>query len=137
MAEIIRGMKNWLAYSTMSDDEWRCLRETHVEQEIRRLFCNMNEDLDCSSEDDCRELGGIEIPTRAGAFKQLKRLPGRAFISRNPGESGDQYKLQIMVSAAFRGEGEVKMWEPVCSWAFDSVEDIRDFVGLAHVESVS
>jgi hypothetical protein len=131
MAEVIRAMRNWLAYSTMGDEEWEFLRGTHIEQEVRRLFCTVK---DPRAEDG--ELGPVSIPVRSGALRQLRRVPGKAFLSRDEGEAGERYRLHVMASATPR-DGEPETWEPLCTWEFDSASDVMDFVGPPPEDSAS
>ena len=124
MAQIMRGMRNWLSYSTMNEEEWECLRETHIEQEVRRLIRSLADE-SCHASD--RELGQVSVPVRTGALRQVRRLRGKVFISKDSDEWGDRYRLHVMVPSASQDLEE--SWEPVCSWAFDSVHDVREFIG--------
>jgi len=133
MANLVHGMKNWLAYSTMDEDEWDTMRKVYLEEEVRRLFGSASEGLGPAVES--AELGQVSVPVRSGALRRLKHLSGRVFISRDKYEDGDQFKVHLMVSADRSEDREA--WEPLCTWTFESLSEVADFVTPPSAESAS
>lgn len=133
MANLVNGMKNWLVYSTMDDDEWDTIRKVYLEEEVRRLFGSLDEDIETTA--GSSELGEVSVPVRAGAFRKLKRLPGKVFLSKDEYDDGEQFKVHLMVSASSTSDSE--SWEPLCAWTFDSMSEVADFVTPPSAEPAS
>jgi hypothetical protein len=126
-------MRDWLAYSTMGEDEWDTMRRVELEQQLRHLFGECAEDIETVS--DSSELGQISVPVRTGALKRLRHLPGKVFISKDRFEDGEQFKVHLMVAAG-PSEG-TESWQPLCAWTFDSISEVADFAEPPSAESAS
>jgi hypothetical protein len=133
MADLVKGMKDWLAYSTMDDDEWDTMRKVHLEEQVRRLFGACAEDLGTVS--DSSELGTVTVPVRSGALRRLRHLPGKVFISKDEYEDGEEFKIHLLVSSGPNGGSE--SWKPLCAWTFDSISEVADFVAPPSAEPAS
>lgn len=133
MADLVKGMREWFAYSTMDDDEWDTMRRVHLEEQLRHLFGECAEEMESVS--DSSELGEISVPVRSGALRRLKHLPGKVFLSRDRYEDGEQLKVHLMVAA--EPSGEAKSWEPLCAWTFESMSEVADFAAPPSAESAS
>ncbi len=133
MADLVKGMKDWLAYSTMDDDEWDTLRKVNLEQQLRHLFGACAEEIETVA--DSSELGEISVPVRSGALRRLKHLPGKVFVTRDEYDGGEQFKVHLMVSAD-TSEDSVA-WKPVCAWTFESMSDVADFAAPPSTEAAS
>ncbi|HIJ17214.1 MAG TPA: hypothetical protein HA364_05520 [Thermoplasmata archaeon] len=133
MANLVKGMKNWLVYSTMDEGEWDTLRKVYLEEEVRRLFSLYAEDLETATQRS--ELGDVSVPVRSGAFRKLKRRSGKVFLSKDEYEDGEQIKVHLMVSAS-SPDGPAA-WEPLCAWTFDSISEVADFVTPPSAEPAS
>ena len=124
MANLVKGMRDWLVYSTMDDEEWDTLRRVYLEEEVRRLFGLYSEDLERAAAKP--KLGRVSVPVRSGAFRKLKSLSGTVFISKDRHDGEEQLKVHLMVpSASTEGPNS---WSPVCAWTFDSISEVADFV---------
>ncbi len=123
MADVVKGMREWLAYSTMDDDEWDTMRMVRLEGQLRHLFGQCAEDIQTVS--DSSEVGEISVPVRSGALRRLRSLPGKVFISKDRYEDGEQVKVHLMVAAGPSDGTET--WEPLCAWTFESMSDVADF----------
>lgn len=123
MADLVKGMKDWLAYSTMDDDEWDTMRRVRLEQELRGLFGTCSEHIGCL--EDSSEVGEIPVPVRSGAFRRVRSLPGKVFVSRDEYDDGEEFRVHLMVPAESPEGG--KAWEPVCSWTFCSLAEVEGF----------
>lgn len=133
MADLVKGMRDWLAYSTMDEDEWETLRKVHLEEQLRHLFGACAGDIEAVS--DSSELGEISVPVRSGALRRLRNLPGKVFISRDEYEDGEQFRVHLMVAAdQLDGGGS---WEPLCAWTFESMSEVADFATPPSAESAS
>lgn len=133
MADLVKGMKDWLAYSTMDEDEWDTMRKVHLEEQLRNLFGACAEDIEAVT--DSSELGEISVPVRSGALRRLKHLPGKVFISKDEYDDGEQFRVHLMVSAS--SDGGTEEWEPLCAWTFDSMSEVADFAGPPTAEAAS
>lgn len=133
MADLVKGMKDWLAYSTMDEDEWDTLRKVELEEQLRRLFGACADRIEEVS--DSSELGDVTVPVRSGALRRLRHLPGKVFISRDEYEDGEQFKVHLMV-AAEPSDG-TECWEPLCAWTFDSMSEVADFADPPSAEPAS
>jgi hypothetical protein len=133
MADVVKGMRNWLVYSTMDEDEWDTMRKVHLEEEVRRLFGQHTETL--RSVPESSELGEVSVPVRSGAFRRLRHLSGKVFLSKDEYHDGERFRVHLMVSA--RSVHGQEAWEPVCDWTFDSVSEVADFVTPPSAESAS
>lgn len=133
MADLVKGMKDWLAYSTMDDNEWETMRKVHLEEQLRHLFGACAGDIEAVS--DSSELGEISVPVRSGALRRLRHLPGKVFISRDEYEDGEQFRVHLMVAADQLGGGG--SWEPLCAWTFESISEVADFATPPSAESAS
>lgn len=133
MADLVKGMRNWLAYSTMDEDEWDTMRLVHLEEEVRRLFVHQAETL--RSAGDSSELGEVSVPVRSGAFRRLRHLSGRVFLSRDEYEDGERYKIHLLVSSG-SAQGQ-ESWQPLCDWTFESMSEVADFANPPSAEPAS
>lgn len=133
MADLVKGMKDWLAYSTLAEDEWDTMRKVRLEEELRRLFGACAEELQTVT--DSSELGEISVPVRSGTLRRLRHLPGKVFITRDEYDGEEQYKVHLMVSADTSGDSD--SWEPVCAWTFDSISEVEGFVTPHSAEAAS
>lgn len=127
MARIVSGMKNWLTYSTMGDNEWEAFRRVYLEEELRRLISGYADDLEERISKSDGEIGNVSVPVRSGALRQFRCLPGKAFLSKDECEDGDLLKVHLMVPASSRRD-ESESWEPVGAWTFDSVSEMEEFI---------
>ena len=124
MANLVKGMREWLAYSTMDDDEWDTMRRVRLEEELRRLISARS---GCLSEAATGpHPGTVSVPVRSGALRKLRNVPGRVFISRDSYGDGERLKVHLMVPSV-SDEG-TQSWSPVCAWTFDSLSEVADFV---------
>ena len=123
MADLVKGMKDWLTYSTMADDEWDTLRKVHLEQQLRHLFGACAEEIETVT--DSSELGEISVPMRTGALRRLRHLPGKVFVTRYEYDGEERFKVHLMVSADTSEDREA--WKPVCAWTFESMSEVADF----------
>ncbi|MDQ1372018.1 MAG: hypothetical protein QG582_933 [Candidatus Thermoplasmatota archaeon] len=133
MADLVKGMRDWLTYSTLDEDEWDTMRKVHLEQQLRRLFGACSEELETVT--DSSELGEISVPVRSGALRRLRSLPGKVFVTKDEYEDGQQFKVHLMVSADTSDGSE--SWKPVCAWTFDSISEVADFVRPPSTEAAS
>lgn len=133
MADLVKGMRDWLAYSTMDDDEWDALRRVRVEQELRRLFGACPEEI--VEVRDSSEVGEIPVPVRSGAFRRVRTLPGKVFVSKDEYEDGEEFKVHLMVPV--ESHDELSSWEPVCTWTFGSMSEVEDFSVPSSSDSAS
>lgn len=136
MVGIVDGMKNWFTYSMMAEDEWETFRRVYLEEELRKLI---NSGADGFEERISRsegDLGEVSVPVRSGALRQIRRVRGNVFLSRDEYEDGDALKVHLMVPASSQREGP-EAWEPVCAWTFDSVSEMAEFVRPSSDQSAS
>lgn len=133
MADLVKGMRDWLTYSTLDEDEWDTMRKVRLEEQLRHLFGACTEELETVT--DSSELGEISVPVRSGALRRLKHLPGKVFVTKDEYEDGEQLKVHLMVSAD-TSESSAS-WKPVCAWTFDSMSEVADFVAPPSTEAAS
>lgn len=132
MADLVKGMKDWLTYSRLDEDEWDTMRRVRLEEQLRHLFGDCADELE--SVTDSSELGEISVPVRSGALRRLRHRPGKVFVTKDEYEDGEQLKVHLMMSADTPGEDS---WEPVCAWTFESMSEVADFVAPQSTETAS
>lgn len=134
MADLVKGMKEWLACSTLDDAEWDVMRKVRLEDELRQLFGTCADELGTLT--DSSEMGEISVPVRSGALRRLRHLPGKVFVTRDEYEGGEQFKVHLLVSSS-SSEGGSASWKPVCAWTFDSISEVADFATPPSAEAAS